>query len=56
MNSVRIDVDLDARAVYIGVGAEPEIAETREVAPSVFTDLDGSGAVVGVEVLFPEGT
>ncbi len=28
-----------------------EIAETREVAPGVTIDLDGSGGLVGIEVL-----
>jgi uncharacterized protein YuzE len=49
---IRTSYDPDADAFYVRFGpADAEIAETREVGPGVILDLDGEGAVMGIEVL-----
>jgi uncharacterized protein YuzE len=49
---MRTTYDPEADAFYAQFAAEgTQVAETREVAPGVFIDLDDTGNLIGMEVL-----
>ena len=50
MMKTSYDPDADVFYARFAPDGSP-IAETREVAPGVMIDLDGSGQLVGIEVL-----
>jgi uncharacterized protein YuzE len=47
---MRVTYDPTADALYIHV-SDGEVTDTREVAPNVNLDIDGTGDVVGIEIL-----
>ena len=49
---MKTSYDLEADAFYARFAPESiEIVETKEAAPGVMIDLDGTGNIVGIEVL-----
>lgn len=47
------DTDADVLYVLIVDEADAAIDRTEEIGPNLHVDLDGTGAVVGVEFLYP---
>lgn len=44
--------DPEADALYVRLAPKgTKVAETREVEPGVMLDLDGTGKVIGIEIL-----
>jgi len=48
--STTISIDGDDRALYVAFN-DRDVAETVELAPNVFLDVDSDYEVVGVEIL-----
>lgn len=50
MKGIRIEVDLEVDAAYIGL-SDAAVARTVELSDQVLVDLDEFGVAVGIEVL-----
>jgi len=48
---VKLEYDREADAVYIRI-KDADIATTRELEENVIVDIDASGKLVGIELLF----
>lgn len=48
---VSVTVDGDARAVYVLLCRDLDVARTVQVAPNLNVDVSSSGLLVGVELL-----
>lgn len=48
---MRIDYDPQADALYISL-KDGKVADTLEVTPNIFVDVDELGAPLGIELLF----
>ena len=48
-----VSYDNLARALYIKINSDVEVARTVEFAPETFVDLDKNGSLIGIEMLNP---
>jgi len=47
---MRVTVDIESDTLYFRLSEDP-IAESEEVSPGIIVDYDGSGKVIGLEIL-----
>ncbi|WP_420614363.1 DUF2283 domain-containing protein [Candidatus Spongiisocius sp.] len=45
--------DLEANALYVGLASEGSVARTHTIDEGTMVDVDGQGAVIGIEVINP---